>query len=279
MSVSGEIGVCSWSFPNERPEELAAACQEAGVRVLQLGLEVFLSGSWTTEEAMGVLHDAGLRAVSGMITTIGEDYSTLESIRETGGVRVDAAWPSNLERAKSAAVLAERLSLELVTMHVGFLPSSPADPVRAMIVGRIRDIADRFATRGIALGLETGTDTAETLLSVLEELSHPGVCVNFDPANMIMWDTGDPVAALDTLAVHVRQIHVKDALPASEPGTWGEEVAVGSGDVDWPSLLAVVDDRRISCNLIIEREGGSTAAEDVAQARVFIERLLGSVGR
>ncbi|MBA3382800.1 MAG: hypothetical protein H0T97_13200 [Actinobacteria bacterium] len=117
--MRSEIGVCSWSFDNAAPEDLARACQEAGVCVLQLGLQRFLSGSWQAEEAMSVLHRAGLRAVSGMMTTLGEDYTTVASIRETGGVRGDAAWPANLELAERAAELAERLELGLVTCTPG----------------------------------------------------------------------------------------------------------------------------------------------------------------
>ncbi len=271
-----EIGVCSWSFESAGPGDLARACHEAGVRELQLGLGVLLSGQWSVAETMEVLDRAGVRAVSGMITTLGEDYSTLASIRETGGIRLDDTWPANLEMVESAAVLAERLFLELVTMHAGFLPSTQADGLREKMVGRVRQIADRFAAHGIALGLETGQETAETLLSVLEELSHPGVCVNFDPANMILYGAGAPVAALDVLAGSVRQIHVKDARAPSEPGAWGKEVVVGTGDVDWPSLLAVINERRISCNFMIERYGGASVVDDVARTRVFLERLLGT---
>ena len=78
-------------------------------------------------------------------------------------------------------------------MHAGYLPSNGDDGLRTIMVGRLRQIADRFAARGVALGLETGTETAEGLLSVGDELAHPDVCVSFDPANMILHDTRDPV--------------------------------------------------------------------------------------
>ena len=57
------------------------------------------------------------------------------------------------------------------------------------------------------------------------ELNHPNIGVNFDPANMILYDKGDPVKALHVLAPWMRQVHIKDAKRTKIPGTWGEEVA------------------------------------------------------
>ena len=34
--------------------------------------------------------------------------------------------------------------------------------------------------------------------------------INFDPANMILYGTGDPIAALDVLQQHVVTVHCKD---------------------------------------------------------------------
>ena len=129
--------------------------------------------------------------------------------------------------------------LELVTFHAGFLPEEPDDPERAKLIGRLRTYCEVFADQGVRLGLETGQETAHTLAGVLADLDHPAVGVNFDPANMILYGMGDPVAALRTLRDHVRQIHVKDALPSSRTGEWGSEVRAGTGGVDWPAFFGV----------------------------------------
>ena len=49
--------------------------------------------------------------------------------------------------------------------------------------------------------------------------------VNFDPANMILYDKGDPIAALRVVGPWIRSLHIKDARRTKVPGTWGEEVA------------------------------------------------------
>lgn len=274
--MGGRIGVCSWSLRPETPQQLSRDAQAAGVNGVQLALEPLRTGAWSTEESSTVLRRAGLAILSGMVAFKGEDYSTLESIRETGGLRPDAHWLANLQAAEQCAELAHTLGMSLVTFHAGFLPERRGDPLRAKVIGRIRQIADRFAAKKVAVGLETGQETAENLLGVLKELKHPNVGVNFDPGNMILYDMGDPVAALDTLAEHVKQVHVKDALLTETPGTWGKEVVVGTGDVDWDSFFEVIRDRQIKCDFVIEREAGDARVADVAAARAAIEpRLAG----
>lgn len=272
--MGGQIGLCSWSVKPSTPQDLARACQDAGVNSLQIALEALRTEAWSVEETRTCLRRAGVHILSGMIAFKGEDYSTLESIRETGGVRSDTHWLWNIDMAEKSAAVAASLGLKLVTFHAGFLPERKGDPLRSKMLGRIRQIADRFAAQKITVGLETGQETAENLLGVLDQLNHPGVGVNFDPGNMILYDMGDPVAALDTLADRVAQIHIKDALLTENPGTWGKEVVVGTGDVDWPEFFGVVRDRKLDVNFMIEREAGENRAPEIGTAREHIEPLI-----
>jgi L-ribulose-5-phosphate 3-epimerase len=268
------LGACSWSLKCESPVDLARALGEVGVSCVQLALEPLRSGAWPIEETTTSLRRANIKIASGMIGTKGEDYSTLQSIRETGGVRSDAHWLWNLTMAEESAAIAKKIGVKLVTFHAGFLPERKGDSLRRKMLGRIAQIADRFAAQGVKLGLETGQETADTLLEVLKELAHPNVGVNFDPANMILYDMGDPVAALDTLAPHVVQVHIKDALLTENPGTWGSEVVVGTGDVDWPGFFDVVREHGLACNFMIEREAGESRVADMIAARTLVGPLI-----
>jgi sugar phosphate isomerase/epimerase len=139
--------------------------------------------------------------------------------------------------------------------------------------GRLRTVADIFARKNIALGLETGQETAPALAAFLQELDRPNVGVNFDPANMILYDQGDPVAALRVLSPWLRQVHIKDARRTNMPGTWGTEVAAGSGEVEWPSLFAALRELNFGGNLVIEREAGEQRVADIITARELVHRL------
>ena len=273
--MSGRLGVCSWSLQPADPRQLAERVRATGLDRVQLALDPLRTGAWPLDATRSALDAAGIQIASGMMGTRGEDYTTLESIRVTGGFRLDEHWDENLAAAEANAGLAGELGLELVTLHAGFLPEEPGDPLRALLLERLRAVVDRFAARGIRVGLETGQATAPTLVEVLAELDRPDHAgVNFDPANMILYGMGDPVEALRALLPHVLQVHVKDATPTAEPGTWGAEVPAGTGAVDWPAFFAVLSGAGRPIDLMIEREAGGTRVADIATARELVQRHL-----
>ncbi len=267
------IGVCSWSLQPRTVADLAERVRACGLSRVQLALGPVRSGAMPYAEVRSVLAEAGVKVLSGMMSTHGEDYTSLETIRRTGGLRPDAHWARNLEIARRDADLARAAGIDLVTFHAGFLPHGADDPERERLLDRLRTVADVFARDGVRLGLETGQETAETLLAVLRDLERPSVGVNFDPANMILYGMGDPVAALRRLARHVVQVHVKDAVAARAPGEWGEEVPVGTGQVDWIAFFEVLDRHAPGVDLLIEREAGDDRARDVRRAREHLASI------
>lgn len=271
-----QIGVCSWSLRPATPEELAAQTRACGVDAVQLALDPIRTGWWSEAETVAALDRAGVSVVSGMMAMAGEDYRTLESIRRTGGVRLDEHWAANLAAAEANAAFAERLGdrgLRLVTFHAGFLPHESGNPLRAVMIERVRKIATIFGRRGVGVALETGQETAETLIGVLGEVSDAGVGVNFDPANLILYGMGEPVAALRRLAPWVRQVHIKDATPADRPDVWGTERPAGEGAVDWPAFFGVLREACPGVGLMIEREGGNSRLGEIRGARELIGAL------
>jgi len=266
------IAVCSWSLHPESPEELVAGVRAVGLSRVQLALNRLITEpAWKT--AGEILRANGITIVSGMLNTRGENYSSLETIRRTGGVVPDETWEDNWRDIQAVVEVAAGLGLSLVTFHAGYLPGDPATPAFAKLLGRLRAIADAFAGKGIGIAFETGQETAATLQVFLEALDRPNVGVNFDPANMILYGKGDPIASLKLLAPWVRQVHIKDARHTAMPGTWGSEMPAGTGDVDWPAFFACLAAVRLDVDLVIEREGGAERVKDIVQARELCERL------
>jgi sugar phosphate isomerase/epimerase len=140
-------------------------------------------------------------------------------------------------------------------------------------MGRIEQIAGLFSAKGIDLGFETGQESADTLKLFLQKLNRPSVGVNFDPANMILYAKGDPIDALNTLAPFLKQCHIKDATLTKEPGTWGEEVTVGTGEVDWTAFLTTLDNLGFNGDCCIEREAGDQRIADIRTAKEFVTQL------
>jgi sugar phosphate isomerase/epimerase len=275
-SLTNRLAVCSWSLQPTSPADLAAKLESAGIRRVQLALDPLREAPGGWGETAALFRQKGITTVSGMFGCVGEDYSTLESIRRTGGIAPDATWPENLQNIRSAARLAADLGLKLVTFHAGFLPHEESDPAFSKMVERLRAAADLFRERGLGLGLETGQETAAVLLGLLEKLDRPNVGVNFDPANMLLYDKGNPIEALRLLGPWVRQVHIKDALRTRVPGTWGQEVPAGTGEVDWRAFFATLEAIGFQGDCVIEREAGDQRVKDIRTAQATVQRASGA---
>ena len=271
--IADRLGVCSWSLQPAGPAELIEKINATGIKKVQLALDPLVAdAAWA--DAATMLADAGIEIASGMFGCIGEDYSSLDAIKVTGGIVPDETWEGNWANITKVADLAASLGVTLVSFHAGFLPEAADDPNHAKLAERIREIARLFAGKGLKLALETGQEEGPVLRAFLDELAEPNVGVNFDPANMILYAKGDPVAAVKTLMPHLLQVHIKDALPTATPGTWGSEEVVGTGAVDWPAFLAALDEGGFEGAMCIEREAGDTRVADITAGREFVEAIL-----
>lgn len=270
---AARLAVCSWSLQPDSPQQLIDALKTLGLPRVQLALDPLRTDPDRWGQCGALCAQNGIQIISGMFGTVGEDYSTLESIRRTGGLVPDHTWDENWRNIQLIVKLAKQLGLRLVTFHAGFLPHEETDPAFGKLLSRLRAVADLFAAEGIDLGLETGQETAETLRLFLQKLDRRNVGVNFDPANMILYDKGDPIEALRLLSPWLKQCHIKDANRTRVPGTWGEEVVVGTGQVNWRAFFGVLRDRGFNGYLAIEREAGNQRLQDIATAKRFVESL------
>ena len=273
------IGVCSWSY--QRPlREVADEMAKIGVKGIDLALTPFVApdGRHGVEEGEEALAFAKAQFASGawrlfatMISFPQEDYSTLDTIRKTGGVVPDDCWPRNREIAAAAAELSGTLGAPYMLFHAGFLDeSNPA--AYAAYVERVSFVRDACARAGVQLILESGQETAEDLARFLRDV--PGLYVNFDPANMILYGKGRPMEALETLVPWIRKIHVKDADATAVPGTWGTERPWGEGQVGGAAFIDALNGLGFTGNMTIEREGGDDRVGDIARAAARLRECL-----
>jgi len=270
------LAVCSWSLQPASPQELIARLEATGVKRVQLALDPLRENPAVWSKTPELFAAAGIRILSGMFGCVGEDYSTLESIRATGGIAPDATWNQNWSNIQATAALARDLGISFVSFHAGFLPHDPAAPDYRKLSDRLAQVAEVFNQRGLSVGLETGQETAADLLGLLQGLKCSNLGVNFDPANMILYGKGDPIAALRTLGPWVRQVHIKDANATRVPGTWGEEVPAGTGEVPWTEFFAGLNTIGFKGNWVIEREAGQQRVEDIRTARQLVEKCVAS---
>lgn len=274
-SLTSRLAVCSWSLQPDSPQSLIDALKDIGLTKVQIALDPIREHPDAWGNVAALFRESGLTMVSGMMVTAGEDYSTMESIKRTGGVVPDATWDENWKNFQANAALAQQLGLTLVTFHAGFMPEDRQDPLYKKLADRLTVTTDLFSDHGVDLGLETGQETAAHLLEFLEAMKRSSLGVNFDPANMILYDKGDPIEALRRLGPWIKQCHIKDATKTKEPGTWGAEVATGSGEVDWAAFFRAVEEIGYQGVFAIEREAGDQRLADIKTARQHVERTVG----
>jgi sugar phosphate isomerase/epimerase len=263
MNLGGhDIGVCSWSLRPASVDDLLKSMDTLGLEHMQLALGWLIEMDPDTQKAaIEKLAASNITITGGMISFPGETYTTIASIRKTGGVVPSDLWPNRRDRAVLAGNVAKQLGLTMITTHIGFVPPGN-DPGYATVLERVTDLANVYAPLGLDLLLETGQEKAHELLRFLNDLTPRNVGVNFDPANMIMYAAGDPVEAVATLGRHIRHVHIKDATASENPGVeWGREVPFGAGDVDHTGFLRAVEDVGYDGPLVIECEmkGGDPA--------------------
>ena len=271
------IGVCSWSF--RKPlREVAAEMDRMGIKGIHLALGPFIHADGRHGDAESAdtfafvkeqIKSGKWNLMSTMIGTVGEDYSTLETIKKTGGIVPDEHWAANQAIVTKGAKLTKELGAKYMSLHAGFLDeSNPA--AYAKYVERVKWMRDEAAKYGVEIILESGQETAADLAKFMKEV--PGIGINFDPANMILYAKGRPLDALKTLYPWIRQIHVKDALVTRKPGTWGDETTWGDGEVGGKTFLAELEALGYKGNYVIEREGGNARTKDIGLAQERLEK-------
>jgi sugar phosphate isomerase/epimerase len=270
------IGVCSWSWRVDM-KNVERLMDEAGVKGVHLALGPFIApderhGSAEGEEAWKrvkeLVESGKWKVMSTMIGTVGEDYTTLETIKKTGGIVPDQHWKANQAIITKGAQLTKELGCNYMSLHAGFLDES--DPVAyKKYVERVTWMRDEAAKYGVMVIFESGQETAEHLAAFMKKV--PGVGINFDPANMILYAMGKPIEAIKLLMAWIVQVHIKDACYTKTPGTWGTEVPWCDGQVGGKAFVAELEKMGYKGNYVVEREAGNNRANDI---KLAVERLV-----
>ncbi|MEZ6123767.1 MAG: sugar phosphate isomerase/epimerase family protein [Planctomycetaceae bacterium] len=187
----------------------------------------------------------------------GESYADIATTARTVGLVPEATRAARLQEMKEISDFARLLGVTAVGLHIGFVPEDTASASYQNLLATTRELLDHVKNNGQNLHLETGQETADHLLHFINDVQRDNLFINFDPANMILYGTGEPIEALKKVGSFVRSVHCKDATwaPEADRGTaWGREVALGTGDVGMEAYLRTLQEIGYDGPLTIERE-------------------------
>ncbi len=187
----------------------------------------------------------------------GESYADIATTARTVGLVPEATRAARVQEMKEISDFTRLLGCDTVALHIGFVPEDESSESYRNLLETTRDLLDHIAANGQKLHLETGQETADHLLHFIGDVSRDNLYINFDPANMILYGTGEPIEALRKVGRYVRSIHCKDAkwaAPDVRGTAWGQEVALGDGDVGMENYLRTLLEIGYTGPLTIERE-------------------------
>lgn len=199
--------------------------------------------------------------------------------------------PELIERSKRIVELAKDLETDIITTHIGVVPSDPKHP-RYQIMSDACFELSRFADSMDAhFAVETGPEPGYVLKGFLDQLGSRGVAVNFDPANLAMVVGDDPVDAVHQLKDYIVHTHAKDGMmlergnpeqiygvtpmPEDLKGIrFFREVPLGMGSVVFPDYLKALEEVGYRGYLTIEREVGDDPVGDIGIAVNFLKKTM-----
>ena len=207
------------------------------------------------EKFLAYLSELGITLTAVFGGFEGESYADIPTVVKTVGIVPPALRAARVQEMKEIADFAHMLQCDVVALHLGFIPHDKSDPLYGDVVEVTRDILDHCKHNNQNLHLETGQETAAGLLEFISDVKRDNLFINFDPANMILYGTGEPIEALRQVGALVRSVHCKDATWADNPGVeWGAEVALNDGAVGMEDYLRTLDEIGYTGPLTIERE-------------------------
>jgi sugar phosphate isomerase/epimerase len=270
-----EIGVMFWA--GRDPGETLRELKSLDVRCGQMGIPGDMPLDGAAAAWKRALEDQRFTVVTVFAAYSGESYADIPTVERTVGFVPPATRDARELRTLAVSDFAAELGVPGIATHIGFVPQDRLSGDYLAVREVVRHVCDHAASHGQTFALETGQESADALLDFLLVTNRENLGINFDPANMILYGTGDPIAALHTLAQHVLSVHCKDGdwPPKNSPGALGEEKPLGQGSVGMERFIAKLKEIRYKGPLTIERESSDPAERlrDILMAAGFLRRL------
>ena len=262
--------------PGSDPLASLARVQSLGLSTCQM---MAPDAAWAApekdEQVRAASRDTGVAITCIFHHFPGETYTDIPTIRRMCGLVPAQFRQERLQIARQQADVAAAWGVDTMAAHIGFVPEDREDPEYRAIVLAMREICDYEHELGLRFGLETGQEKSTDLRRFILDVNRRNLGVNFDPANMLLYGADRPLPSLDVIGEFLFGVHAKDGNWPQTPGTLGQEMPLGQGEVNFPAFIAKLKAVGYSGPLTIEREiEGEQQTADILAA---IEMLRGLI--
>jgi sugar phosphate isomerase/epimerase len=271
-----ETGVMFWA--GEAPAQTLETLLDLGFRGGQMGVPGKLGlDTRLIQEWKKALEQAHFSVYTVFAAFEGESYADIPTVQRTVGFIPEVTREVRERRMMEVSDFAAQLGVASIATHVGFVPENTSHPDYLAVREMVRRVCDHAVSHQQTFALETGQERANTLLDFLLDVNRRNLGINFDPANMILYGTGDPIESLAVVGQHVVSVHCKDGdwPPTGVPGALGSERPLGQGSVDLKAFLAGLRKIGYKGALTIEREAHDKdeRLRDLKEGKRLLEEL------
>ena len=210
--------------------------------------------------------------------------------------------PQRIDAAKKYLDAAAQWGNGICQAHIGVVPYAAEGARWDAFVATCGEIAAYGERVGACWAIETGPEPARVVEKLIQAVGSRGLAVNYDPANLILWPAAlhsepallaksgaenqpyerqaawelfEPVEGVKRLGRYTVHAHAKDAIG---DGGW-RDVALGTGWVDWPRFLRLLQDNGFDGYIAIECEAETDRPAAVASAAAFLREQLKALPR
>ncbi|MBT2636644.1 sugar phosphate isomerase/epimerase family protein [Bacillus sp. ISL-39] len=159
-----------------------------------------------------------------------------------------------VEQYKRIVDIGKMLNSNIITAHIGEIPRDSNQKEYEQMFEMCNTLGIISAQMESRFAIETGSEEVEVLINFLDSVKSSGLAVNYDPANIIMSQKGDPIESIKVLRRYLVHTHMKDCKKGDKRNPTGfTETLLGDGDINFPSILESLKEIDYSGYLTIER--------------------------
>ncbi len=176
-----------------------------------------------------------------------------------------------IEATKRAMTFAFELGANVVTNQIGRIAENDDDPGMTTLRQALTDIGRHGQHCGTFLTATTGGEEPALLRNLIDSLPDGSLFVDYDPGNLIVngFSATDALPVLGRDILHVR---ARDGVRDLARGR-GINVALGQGTVDFPNVLAHLDQFRYQGYLTIDARSANMQMGELADAVAFLREI------
>jgi len=264
---------------NDEPDKMFKRVREAGFRHCQLAAPpdscIFgRAGRIMTQKLLNAIEENEITVTSVFMSFPGQKWDK-EHAHATLGLVPEEFRAERMVRACRIGNWAREIGVDEVVAHVGFIPEDGAGALYKRFIGAMRLLALFLESNRQHFTFETGQEKVDVLDRTIKDIGTDNLGINFDPANLLLYDMDDPAYLVEKLGRYVMHIHCKDGVRPRQKGEMGTETRLGEGDVGFEKLLRDLYAIGFRGPLTIEREiaPGPEQNQDILLAKQLIEKI------